>query len=129
MFGAVTLLTLGFANCCLAVGAWVLIARVIGLCLSCIFGCVNFAAIITIGVFRFNPFGQLAAMSDAPSKFESIDGPELTLSDKRTYKIEALMITVIWAFQLILCCCGCLASCVLNKNDGGNDAAARNHGY
>lgn len=62
-FCGITFLALAFSFMCMAIGSYVLYARVLGLCTGCLFSCVNFAAIITTGVFRFNAAGKLAAIS------------------------------------------------------------------
>ena len=92
---------LGFSVCliytvaliALIIGAWNLASRMVGSCLFCMAQCLNFGAIISIGVFRFNPLGVLASMSKAPSKYDGgsftyldeIDDFDEFLSDSRTY--------------------------------------------
>ena len=66
-FCGVTFALLGASNLCMIIGVWSLYARFAGMCLGCCFGCVNLAAIITTGVFRFNSMGKLAALSLTPS--------------------------------------------------------------
>ena len=44
-------------------GAWNLYSRMVGSCLFCSAQCLNFGAVIAIGVFRWNPLGDLASYS------------------------------------------------------------------
>ena len=52
-----------FASLILIAGAWNYHSRVFGGCTFCCAQCLNLAAIITVGVFRFNALGKLAAVS------------------------------------------------------------------
>ena len=63
----ITFCTIAASYLCLAAGAWSLWARMTGLVCGCLFGCVNLAALITTGVFRFNSIGKLAALSLCPT--------------------------------------------------------------
>ena len=53
------------------IGAYNFHSRALGGCLGCCIGCVNFAALITTGVFRYNTLGKLAALSDGPSYYDT----------------------------------------------------------
>ena len=66
-----TLALLALSNFCLMCGAWNLYARMCGLCCAFCLGCVNFAALITTGVFRYNTMGKLAALSLVPTKYDA----------------------------------------------------------
>ena len=60
---------LGFSVCliytvalaAMIAGAWNLYSRMAGSCFFCLAECLNFGALITIGIFRFNPLGVLAS--------------------------------------------------------------------
>ena len=69
-FTSTTLIVLSLANLCMAAGAWVLHARLCGLCLSVVFGLCNSIAIIVSGVFRFNSAGKLASLSLLGCEYE-----------------------------------------------------------
>ena len=96
-------------------GAWNLYSRMIGSCLFCSAQCLNFGAIIAIGVFRFNPLGILAAQSKAASKYDgrytftvtSFDQLDDYVTDGRTYEEDANMITAMFVLMIALCCCSC----------------------
>ena len=66
-FCGITFIMLAAANLCLTIGTYSLHARMTGICCGCCLGCLNFAALITTAVFRFNTMGKLAAISLAPS--------------------------------------------------------------
>ena len=117
-FGAVTLLALAAANVCLAIGAYVLVARKAGLILAGCFGCLNFISIIVIGCYRFNLIGQLAALSETPAKFSHID-ELLYVTNDMLYNDYVTRLTAVWVFQMVLCCCTCATSGYLNKPAGG----------
>mmetsp|Transcript_8074 Transcript_8074/g.9289 ORF Transcript_8074/g.9289 Transcript_8074/m.9289 type:complete len:131 (-) Transcript_8074:71-463(-) len=107
-------------------GAWNLHARMIGLCCACLLGCVNFAALITTAVFRFNSMGQLASLSLAPTYYtgdSSTDPPYL--SDKRSYSGDARMILAVWIMQLFACLCSCCFSIFINKPPSKEEIALR----
>ena len=88
-------------------------------------GCVNFAAIITTAVFRFNTMGRFAALSLCPSKYEKpFDYATRTqirsgLSDEHTYESDAHLIFLLWITQLFLCFLNCCVSSILQKPQTG----------
>ena len=90
----ITMALLSVSNCCLILGAWSLYARMAGLCFACCLGCVNVAAIVTTGVFRYNTMGKLAAISLAPSKYDDSSTASLYFTDPngRVYKDDANLI-------------------------------------
>ena len=49
-----------------------------------LFSILNFAAIITAGVFRFNSWGKLSALCQGPTRYEVDDDGALSLSDEWT---------------------------------------------
>ena len=49
-----------------------------------LFSILNFASIITTGVFRFNSWGKLSALCQGPSKYEANDFGFLALSEDWT---------------------------------------------
>mmetsp|Transcript_21516 Transcript_21516/g.25225 ORF Transcript_21516/g.25225 Transcript_21516/m.25225 type:complete len:125 (+) Transcript_21516:398-772(+) len=107
---------LGVTNLCLSVGAYNLHARMTGLCCACCLGCINFAALITTAVFRFNSMGKLAALSTTETTYEgTIDNGEPVFSDKTIYSDDASIILALWIVQLAACICSCCIGIVLNK--------------
>ena len=95
-------------------GVWSYEARGSGLCCSMCLSCLNIGAIITIGIFRFNTLGKLAALSEGPSKYDRPfsydDGVMLTayLSDDHTFMSDGNLIKWLWICQMIgwtLNCC------------------------
>ena len=95
----ITFILLAATNLVLVAGAWNLYARLTGLCFGCCLGCVNFAALITTAVCRFNTMGKLAALSLKPSKFS--DNSEATAGtfvdpEGRVYADDARLILIIW---------------------------------
>lgn len=70
-FCGFTFLALTLSYLCLSAGTVHLGARLAGLAMLCLFSCLNFTALITTAVFRFNSMGKLAALSKCPSRFDS----------------------------------------------------------
>ena len=70
-FAAITCLLLALNAIILTLGVWFFKARMAGLCLGTLLGCLNLASLVTTGVFRFNTMGKLAALSLTPSKYDS----------------------------------------------------------
>uniref|UniRef100_A0A7S3I508 Uncharacterized protein n=1 Tax=Favella ehrenbergii TaxID=182087 RepID=A0A7S3I508_9SPIT len=113
-FCGITFLLVATSYLCLAVGAYVMYTRMAGLCCSCCLGCINFAALITAAVFRFNSAGKFAALSKAPSKWEGTDSVAL-ISDDRTYSDDANVILALWIVQLTACVCSCCVNMFFNQ--------------
>ena len=86
-------------------GAFVFHARALASCCLCLLSCVNLAAIITTGVFRFRTMGKLSALSKMGVKY--VGGADFTNSD-RTYESDGGMILGLWIAALCQCCCGCV---------------------
>ena len=88
----------------MAVGSWNWYARLCSGFCCCLLGIVDLAAIIVIGVVRFNYFGQLAALSLTPSKyseepFKFNKAPKRLaggLSDERTFEQDGKLILTLW---------------------------------
>ena len=111
------MLGLATANVLQAIGAFQYHSRMIGVCFGCLLGCLNFAAIVTTGVFRFNTMGKYAALSTTPSKYDNqpFDYSKRvmitsSLSDDRTYESDADVITFLWIAQMTLFVFNCCAS-------------------
>ena len=112
----ITFLLIGFANLCLAFGAYNYTARAAGLLCSCCLQCVNFAAIITTACFRFDTMGKLAALSEAPSKFvDTTPNGLVVLSSDRTMGSDASLIVWLWVMQLLIFLVGCCSTSRFNK--------------
>ena len=62
-FCGISLAMMACNNCILLAGAWNFHTRAFGACCASLLCCVNFSAIITTGVFRYNNWGSLAALS------------------------------------------------------------------
>ena len=114
-FCGVTFVMIAVANCCISIGAYNLQARMLGGCCGCCFGCVNFSALITTAVFRFNAMGKLAALSTTPTKYEGVSEREVIASDDTTYETDASTILALWIVQLLACVCSCCVAGFLNK--------------
>ena len=130
--GAITCLLIALNSVILAVGTYNYQSRLIGGCCGILLGCLNIAAIVTIGVFRFNLIGQLAAISLVGSKY---GGPitqsashatmiNSSLSTERTFHSDSEFIMTLWIIQMSLCCCHCCFSCFTNKPPNANAMAA-----
>ena len=69
-FCGFTLMLLAVNGIAQAIGAYSFHARAIAACCGCLLGCVNFAAIITTCVFRFNIMGRYSTLSLMPSQYD-----------------------------------------------------------
>ena len=69
-FCGILLILIAFNNVFQALGAYNFKSRQIASCCSCCLCCVHLAAIITTGVFRFNTWGSLAALSETGNWFD-----------------------------------------------------------
>lgn len=112
-FCGITFIMIATANLCISIGAYNLQARMLGGCCGCCFGCINFAALITTAVFRFNTMGSIAALSKTPTKYVG-EANELA-SDDTTYMTDASTILALWVVQMLACVCSCCVSMFLNK--------------
>ena len=93
-FGGVVMVMLALNSAVMIAGAWNHHAR--GLSLACggLCSCLNLAAIITIGVFRFNTWGLFSALCTGGSHYDS--SKSSGLSDSHTYSGDAGLIIVLW---------------------------------
>ena len=103
IFSGFTMIIIAANACLQIVGAFVYQARAISSCFVSVLTCLNIAAIVTTGVFRFNTIGRFAALSLTPSKYddEPFDRTTRTmiisaLSDDRTYNSDGQLI--FWLF-------------------------------
>ena len=103
-FAATTMILLAVNSALMIAGAWVVSARLCASCCGCLCCCLNFASIITTGVFRFNSWGKLSAICEGPSYY---DKGFLPLSDDRTVSGDATLIVWLWVCQMIFCCTHC----------------------
>ena len=100
----VTILLLAANSALMFFGAWSFHARGLAACCGSLCCCLNLAAIILTGIFRYRTFGQFTALCDGGSKYvDSLD----TLSDERTYAGDALLITILWVCQMVFCLTSC----------------------
>ena len=109
-------------NLILVFGAYYMLPRFIGLLCSCCFGCINFAALITTAVFRFNTMGKLAALSLTRSQYDSNSVIYIDLGG-RTYADDASAITALWVFQLLAYIVSCCISVYFNRPPNHEDVA------
>ena len=99
-----TMLLLAANSALMILGAWSFHARGLAGCCGSLCCCLNFAAIVTTGVFRYNNWGQLSALCEnCPSKYDDTNG----LNDDRTISGDAALITGLWICQMIFCCTNC----------------------
>lgn len=102
-------------NCIFAIiGAFVFKCRAVSSCFGSLLCCLTTAAIVTTGVFRFNTYGKLAALSLTPTKYNGeafVLGKPAEVSypadDDRTYSTDADMILITWIFMIVFCCTSC----------------------
>ena len=83
----------------MAAGAYNIHCRATALCCSCLLGCLSFATLITVAVFRFNTIGSLTALSTMPIAIK--DGLQ---SSDRTYSSDGSLILGLWITHLIFSC-------------------------
>lgn len=100
-----TMLLLAANSGLMILGAWSLHARGLAACCGSLCCCLNLAAIITTGIFRYNTWGQLSALCLGPTKFDS--GSITYVNTDRTYSSDAAMITGLWICQMVFCCSNC----------------------
>mmetsp|Transcript_16750 Transcript_16750/g.21180 ORF Transcript_16750/g.21180 Transcript_16750/m.21180 type:complete len:91 (-) Transcript_16750:153-425(-) len=86
------------SNLCLAFGTINAPVRMLGLALVCCLSILNFAALITTAVFRFNTLGSLAAISTCPTKFDAGAPGYYFVNEDWTSADEGSMILSIWVF-------------------------------
>ena len=112
---AITVLMIAAANLLMMLGAYQFHARGLASCCLCLLGCVNLAAIITTGVFRFRTMGKLAALSTTAVNYNGVNDATKTidLNDDRTYESDGNMIMGLWIAALCLCCCNCFLGMVM----------------
>lgn len=67
-FNGVLYMLITFNAVLMIIGVYLIWLRLISICCNCLFGCINFAAIITTAVFRFRPMGRLCALSTGAVK-------------------------------------------------------------
>ena len=107
-FCGVTMLLLAANSALMIIGAWSFHARGLAGCCGSLCCCLNFAAIITTGVFRYNDWGQLSALCEnCPSKYDDMIGINFYFSNDRTVAGDAAIITGLWICQMIFCCTNC----------------------
>ena len=107
-FCGVTMLLLAANSALMIIGAWSFHARGLAGCCGSLCCCLNFAAIITTGVFRYNDWGQLSALCEnCPSKYDDMIGINFYFSNDRTVAGDAALITGLWICQMIFCCTNC----------------------
>ena len=118
-FCGVTMVLIAANTVLQIIGVWSYILRALGASCGLALCCVNFAALITTAVLRWNTWGRLAALSTLPTKSTGGDFvistdqgyPEVTsrpLSDERDYESDGGLIVGLLVVQTIFCCCNCL---------------------
>ena len=100
----VTMCLLALNSAMMILGAWSFHARGLASCCGSLCCCLNFAAIITTGVFRFNNQGNLSALCLAPTKYDSSND---TTNNDWTYNSDAALIVGLWSCQMIFCITSC----------------------
>lgn len=94
------------ANAALMIfGTWSFFARGLSGCCGTLCCCLNFAAIITTAVLRFNTYGQLSAICTGPTKYVA-SGPDI-VDNSRTFETDAAVILGLWIAQMVFCCSNC----------------------
>jgi hypothetical protein len=110
----VTMMLLAANSGLMILGAWSFHARGLAACCGSLCCCLNLAAIITTGVFRYNNLGALSALCTGPSKYDDSNGMA-TLSDDRTFESDAAVIVALWICQMIFCCTNCCHTAYTGK--------------
>ena len=73
MLCAVTSSLIAFNFMAIAIGAYQVHSRVVGVICNCALSCLSVATVVTSMVFRYNKIGTLAALSTAASKYGSMN--------------------------------------------------------
>ena len=94
----------------LALGVWVLPTRVIGLWCQTLCSCNFFGSLITVTIYRFNPKGSLAALSQAGASYKIEDNVAI-MTDEVTYADDGKMILNLWITSLVFLVAQCLLAC------------------
>lgn len=103
-FCAVTMLLLAANSCVQFAGTWWHKLRALGACLASLLCCVNLAAIVTTGVFRFNYMGKLAALSQLDNQYSGMTANNdkiITVVGGRTYQSDGTLIVWLWGAQML----------------------------
>ena len=79
ILSGVTMLLLAANSALMILGAWSFHARGLAGCCGSLCCCLNLAAIITTGVFRYNNWGSLSALCNGGSKY--VDDSSLLSTD------------------------------------------------
>ena len=90
----VTMILLAANSGLMILGAWSFHARGLAACCGSLCCCLNLAAIITTGVFRYNTWGNFSALCEGPSKYDSSN--EYGVNNDRTYSGDAELIVALW---------------------------------
>ena len=124
MMSSITLLVTGGANLVMVAGAWVLVARYIGMCFLFLGLLGTFVAVIVTGTFRFATQGKLAALSETPSRLDS--STMKLIPDGRVYADDATMVLAIFICQIIfLCGQFCFEAAQEEMGSGGQEEGAQ----
>ena len=83
-FSGVTMILLALNSIGMLFGSCSYHVRGLTTICGALFSILNFAAIITAGVFRFNSWGKLSALCQGPTRYEVDDEGALSLSDEWT---------------------------------------------
>ena len=94
-----TMLLLAVNSALMILGAWSFHARGLAACCGSLCSCLNLAAIITTGVFRYNTWGSFSALCTGPTKYDA-DNPN-HVNDDTTYATDAAVITGLWICQMV----------------------------
>lgn len=106
-FSGITMLLLAANSMVQAVGSYRYRMRALGAVCASMLCCVNLAAIITTGVFRFNLMGKLAALSQLDNKYEGLTQGETDIVFKQggeTYESDGKLILGLWIIQIVFLC-------------------------
>ena len=94
----------------LGLGVWIYPLRLAAIFFQPIFCCHNLGTVIVLAIFRFNTIGKLAALSQAPSEFETVDGTP-TITATRTYEDDGLRLLRLWTISLVFIIAQCMLGC------------------
>ena len=94
----------------LAIGVWFFPSRFIGLMCQTCCNLFFFAVLLVVTVFRFDPMGQLTALSQGGSSYTMVDGVA-TLSTDTTYEMDGKRLLNLWICSLVFLVGQCLLAC------------------
>merc|ERR1739844_778110 len=108
----ITMLLLALNSCFMLCGACSYHVRGLTACCGGLCSCLNFAAIITTGVFRYNSWGKLSALCEGPTLYDDDADDFSKLGLLAGWLVGRLVGWLVgWLVGCYSCCCSCSCSC------------------